>query len=417
MTTPGPSMHDEERRLAELARYEILDSPAEANFDRIVTILLASFDVDFALITFVDTERCWYKAEQGLGVSEMPRGDNMCDVVIRQDGVLVVEDADKWESAGDPDTVAPLLRMGLRFYIGAPVRSSTGIKVGTVCAVGARPHAVTDAERRIVDALAGIVSEELEMRLAAKRLAEADEALRAVNRRLEDANRNKSDFLASMSHELRTPLNGILGASELLEQELFGGLNEKQAEYVHDINRTGRHLLSLINDVLDLSKVEAGQLSLQREPLDVGAFMEGCASVVRAYAATKRLSLRVSPPARPVTFDVDERRLKQVACNLLSNAVKFTPEGGEVRFEAEAGDGAVAFHVQDEGPGIASEYNDRIFEQFFRLSNDHEGTGLGLPVARQLVDLHGGRIWMESAPGAGSTFSFAVPRRAPELRD
>ena len=407
------AMHDEELRLAELARYEILDSPAEANFDRIVTILLSAFDVDFALITFVDTDRCWYKSEQGLGVSEMPRSDNMCDVVIRQDGVLAVEDA----TAADPDMVAPLLRMGLRFYIGAPVRSSAGIKVGTVCAVGARPHVVSEAQRAIVESLAGIVSEELEMRLAAKRLAEADEALRAVNRQLEDANRNKSDFLASMSHELRTPLNGILGASELLEQELFGRLNEKQAEYVHDINRTGHHLLSLINDVLDLSKVEAGQLSLQRESLDLHAFMEGCASVVRAYVATKRLSLNVVPPPEPVAFDADERRLKQVACNLLSNAVKFTPEGGAVRFQAEAGDGSVTFHVTDEGPGIPAEYHDRIFEQFFRLSNDHEGTGLGLPVARQLVELHGGSIWMESGPGAGSQFSFAIPKNAPEPRN
>lgn len=404
----GATMTDhqsESQRLAELERYQILDSPPEVTFDRVVAITLAVFDVDFALITFVDRERCWYKAELGLGVSEMPRSDNMCDVVIRQDDVYVVPDA----QAAPPEDVQPLLKLGFRFYAGAPVRAATGVKIGTVCAVGKHPREVTDAERRILAALADIVSEDLELRLAGQRMAEAEDALRSLNEQLQAASQNKSEFLASMSHELRAPLNGILGASEMLSQGIFGDLTAKQREYVHDIHQSGQHLLSLINDVLDLSRIEAGQVELQRETLGVSEFMEACASMVRGMAMTQSLHFAMSPPAEAATIDADERRLKQAACNLLSNAVKFSPEGGRVTFSAWREQGDVVFLVDDEGPGIPEEHRERIFEQFFRLPGDHEGTGLGLPVARQLVELHKGRIWFESKPGRGSQFYFSVP--------
>lgn len=396
---------DEQQRLAELQRYEILDTPAEATFDRIVTILLAVFDVDFALVTFVDQDRCWYKAELGLGVSEMPRSDNMCDVVIRQNGVFTIPDTHE----ASAEIAEPLLRMGFRFYAGAPIQTSGGIKVGTVCAVGRDPHVLSDAERTVLSSLADIVAQELDLRLAARKLEETDAELRTVNRQLEAASQNKSAFLASMSHELRTPLNGILGASELLLQGLFGDLEERQREYVQDIRESGEHLLSLISDVVDLSRVEAGQLGLQAEPLDVALFMEGCAAVVRGFATARKLTFDVEPPSEPVTITADERRLRQVACNLLSNAVKFSREGGAVSFSSWRDDNRVVFAIQDDGPGIAPSDHERIFEQFHRLSSDHEGTGLGLTLARQLVELHGGQIWLESEEGKGSRFYFSVP--------
>jgi two-component system, sensor histidine kinase len=402
---PDALSQTERQRLDELARYEILDSPPEATFDRVVAIIMAVFKVDFALITLVDRDRCWYKAELGLGVSEMSRADNMCDVVIRQDGVFVVRDA----AMANPKVVAPLLRLNFRFYAGAPIRTTGGIKIGTVCAVGREPRDVTDEEQMILAAMADIVSDELEFRLAGRKMAEADQALRELNRQLEAANRNKSEFLASMSHELRTPLNGILGASELLEQGLFGPLNDKQREYVHDISESGTHLLSLINDVLDLSRIEAGQVELQRETLDVSHLMESCAAVVRGLALAKSIDLEVIPPPDALDLTADERRIKQVACNLLSNAVKFTAPGSKIRFEAQRDGDGVTFIVEDEGPGIPVEHQERIFEQFYRLSGDREGTGLGLPVAKQLVELHGGRIWLESEPGKGSRFLFDIP--------
>ncbi len=406
--TNDPGNDAEERRLAEIADYAILDSPAEANFDRVAGIVAAVFNVEFAMITLVDRDRCWYKAQVGLGYTEMPRAHNMCDTVIQHDDVYVVEDAN---SAAE-ELVHPLLRLGMRFYAGAPIRSGGGTTIGTICAVGSHPRTVTERERGILESLAEVVRDELELRRASQRIAESDEALRLLNHQLEAASRNKSEFLSSMAHELRAPLNGILGASENLLQGLFGTMNDRQQEYVQGIHASGRHLLSLINDVLDLSRIEAGQVELHREVLDVARFMEDCASMVRGIAAARPVQLTVNLPSDAIAIEADERRLKQVGCNLLSNAVKFSPMNGEVRFSGWTAAGETVFVVEDEGPGIASDDQERIFDQFFRLPGDHEGSGLGLAVARQLVELHGGRIWLESAAGSGSRFFFAVPASA-----
>jgi signal transduction histidine kinase len=392
-------------RLAALERLEVLDTEPEATFDRVVAIVAATLEVPIAMITLVDRERCWYKAEVGLGRSEMARSDNMCDTVIRQDGVYVVNDA----HAAPRDDVLPMLKLGVRFYVGVPLRTSDGVKVGTLCAVGAHPRKVTERETHILTALAEIVGSDLELRLTARRMAQAEEAMRRLNQQLGIANQNKSDFLASMSHDLRTPLNGILGASELLAQGICGALNEKQQEYVQDIHRSGAHLLAQINDILDLSRIEAGQIELHREPLDVAAFMESCAAVVRGLATTRSLELRVVAPAEPTVLSADERRLKQVACNLLSNAVKFAPGHSAVGFRASREGDGVTFVVEDEGPGIPLEFRERVFERFFRVPSEQEGTGLGLPLARRLVELHGGRLWLEGEARSGNRFCFSVP--------
>jgi signal transduction histidine kinase len=237
----------------------------------------------------------------------------------------------------------------------------------------------------------------------------AEESMRWLNKKLEEASRHKSEFLANLSHELRTPLNAVLGASELLAEGLFGQLNEKQTEYVQDIHESGTHLLSLINDVLDLSKVEAGKLDLQLSHFDVRSLMESSAVIVRERAAGKSIEFNVVPPPEEVVVEADERKIKQIVYNLLSNAVKFTPENGRVVFSAHRDGAEVVLVVEDNGPGVAAEFRERIFEEFFQTSSDQEGTGLGLPLAKRLVELHGGRIWLESEEGQGSRFSFAIP--------
>lgn len=405
MDDTWPRAPGELERVAALEHYDILDSPREASFDRVVEAVSALFDVEVAMITFVERDRSWYKAELGMGVSEMPRTDNMCDATMSQDGVLVINDA----NLAPREQVLPLLRKGFRFYAGAPLRTRDGTKIGTVCAVGRRPREVTPRERTILLHLADIVIDELELRLAARRMAEADRALRELNRRLEVANRNKTEFLASMSHELRTPLNGILGASELLGQGLFGEMNAKQREYVADIYQSGTHLLRLIEDILSLSRIEAGQVELQEEDLDVASYMESCVTVVRGVIGAKALTLNVGIPDERLTIRGDERRLTQVGCNLLSNAIKFSPERSAISFRAWRDGSQAVFTVEDNGPGIPLEFQDRVFEQFFRAPTDHEGTGLGLSLAKQLVELHGGTIWVESEPGRGSMFYFSLP--------
>jgi signal transduction histidine kinase len=232
---------------------------------------------------------------------------------------------------------------------------------------------------------------------------------------LEAASRHKSEFLANMSHELRTPLNAIIGFSEVLGERMFGELNEKQAEYVDDILSSGRHLLALINDILDLSKVEAGRMELELSRFDLPAAIGGAVILVRERANRHGLGLDVSVDDRLGLFVGDERKIRQVLLNLLSNAVKFTPEGGRIAVRAIPADGAVEISVSDTGIGIAAEDQEAIFQEFRQVGTDYarkrEGTGLGLALARRFVDLHGGRLWVKSRPGEGSTFTFTIPVR------
>jgi signal transduction histidine kinase/DNA-binding response OmpR family regulator len=238
-------------------------------------------------------------------------------------------------------------------------------------------------------------------------------------RRLEDqsaeltvASRHKSEFLASMSHELRTPLNAIIGFSEVLLERMFGELNDRQDEYLHDIHSSGRHLLALLNDILDLSKVEAGQMVLEPTVFGAREVLEHCAGLVRERATRHDIALRVDVDDDVETVEADELRFRQVVLNLLSNAVKFTPDRGRVTVRAFRTAGEVAVTVTDTGAGVPEEDRERIFESFqqgTRAPGNQEGTGLGLTLCRRIVALHGGRMWLESEVGEGSTFGFALP--------
>jgi signal transduction histidine kinase len=232
---------------------------------------------------------------------------------------------------------------------------------------------------------------------------------------IEAANRHKSEFLANMSHELRTPLNAIIGFSEVLGERMFGELNEKQAEYTDDILSSGRHLLSLINEILDLSKVEAGRMELELATFDLPLAIDNARTFVRERATKHGINLDVTVDERLGDFVGDERKIKQILLNLLSNAVKFTPEGGRIGINARQADGSVEISVSDTGIGISPEDQAKIFEEFRQVGGDYahkkEGTGLGLTLAKKFVELHGGRIWVESEVGKGSTFSFTLPER------
>ena len=239
-----------------------------------------------------------------------------------------------------------------------------------------------------------------------------NDELRRLYGELETASRHKSEFLANMSHELRTPLNAIIGFSQVLRQRMFGEINEKQEEYLDDILSSGNHLLSLINDVLDLSKVEAGQVELEVASFSLREALERGVVMVRERAADSGVGLSLELPTDVDIVEGDERRLRQVVFNLLSNAVKFTPAGGSVDVATERVGEEVQVSVTDTGPGIAPEDQERIFEEFQQTDvgvTEREGTGLGLALSRRLVELHGGRIWVESEPGRGSRFVFTLP--------
>ena len=232
---------------------------------------------------------------------------------------------------------------------------------------------------------------------------------------LETTSQHKSEFLANMSHELRTPLNAIIGFSQVLREEMFGDVNAKQEEYLDDILASAYHLLSLINDVLDLSKVEAGHIELEMQPFSLRDALESGVVMVRERAsdADVRVELSVDPAIDPV--EGDERRIRQVVFNLLANAVKFTPSGGAVDVSASRSNGEVRISIADTGPGVAVEDRERIFQEFQQTDAGvalREGTGLGLALSKRLVELHGGRIWVDSELGVGSTFVFTLPARS-----
>jgi CheY-like chemotaxis protein/nitrogen-specific signal transduction histidine kinase len=247
------------------------------------------------------------------------------------------------------------------------------------------------------------------------------------NRQLEEASRMKSEFLANMSHELRTPLNAIIGFSEVLKDGLMGELSAQQNEYINDIFSSGIHLLSLINDILDLSKVEAGKMTLELEALQVASLLHAGLQVVREKAMAHRLKLSSKVEDGLNEVWLDERKVKQILYNLLSNAVKFTPEGGEVRVAArrvgrEAVPGGsfadyLELGVSDTGIGISAEDQARLFQPFTQidstLARRYEGTGLGLAMVKRLAELHGGAVAIQSAPKTGSTFTVWLPWRGP----
>ena len=241
----------------------------------------------------------------------------------------------------------------------------------------------------------------------------ANKALEVANRELEMASRNKSDFLANMSHELRTPLNAVIGFSEVLHEQMFGELNERQLAYVEDIHAAGKHQLSLINDVLDLAKIEAGKLELELSEVDVPNVLRGAVSMHSERASRGGIELALSTEPDEIVVMADARRVRQVVFNLLSNAVKFTPAQGRVEISAHVKDGHVEVAVADTGHGIPPDELETIFQEFEQTAEGKvtEGTGLGLPLSRKLVELHGGRLWVESDVGRGSTFRFTLPVR------
>jgi signal transduction histidine kinase len=242
-----------------------------------------------------------------------------------------------------------------------------------------------------------------------------NDELDRLYRELETTSAHKSEFLASMSHELRTPLNAIIGFSQVLRERMFGELNAKQEEYLDDILSSASHLLALINDVLDLSKVEAGQVELEKVPFSLKESLERGVVMVRERATTGGVRIVLVADPELGLVNGDERRIRQVIFNLLSNAVKFTPAGGAVDVSAAQMNGEVRVAVADTGPGLATEDHERIFEEFQQTElgvEQREGTGLGLALSKRLVELHGGRIWVESEVGSGSTFVFTLPARS-----
>jgi signal transduction histidine kinase/CheY-like chemotaxis protein len=334
-------------------------------------------------------------------------------VRIRLDETFMGQAAARGEVAQAPDLEAEppdphvdaLLRHGWRSMVAVPLRREEEI-VGALVVRRKTPGALAPQTVDLLETLAN-------QSVVAIHNARVYGELERKTRELEVASQHKSEFLASMSHELRTPLNAVIGFSDVLLDRMFGELNERQDEYVRDIRSSGRHLLELINEILDLSKVEAGQMELDVDSVALEELITHGVAMVRERAGRHGIALACEVEPGLGTAQGDELKLKQVVLNLLSNAVKFTPDGGSVTISARRVGDEAHVSVADTGIGIAPEEQERIFEAFQRggraARTSAEGTGLGLTLSRRIVALHGGRLWMQSEPGVGSTFSFAIP--------
>ena len=258
-------------------------------------------------------------------------------------------------------------------------------------------------------------TQELEQK--SQELASTNLSLEEAVRAAEVANQAKSDFLASMSHELRTPLNAIIGFSQVLADETFSKLDESEREYAKYIYESGNHLLSLINDILDLSKIEAGKMELELAPVRIKDLLEASLVMIKekAFNHGVKLVTDIANDLEELEVMADERKLKQITFNLLSNAIKFTPDGGQITIEGKKEGKQLVVSVSDTGVGIAPEEQEKVFEEFYQTKDGSKtktpGTGLGLPLTKRFVEMHGGNIWVESELGKGSTFTYTIPIR------
>ncbi len=337
-------------------------------------------------------------------VTTMRKGQGVTTQVVERREPVQIPDIAA-EGAYDSPIRRPLIEAGHRALLGVPLLSEDEV-IGVLAVTRKTPG---EFEPETVRLLATFATQSALAIQNARLFLEIEDK----SRQLEVASQHKSEFLANMSHELRTPLNAIIGFSEVLAEGMFGEINDKQAEYLRDILDSGRHLLSLINDILDLSKIEAGRMELELDDFDLPGAVDNALTLVRERAGRRGIALGRAIDGRVGVIRADERKIKQVLLNLLSNAIKFTPEGGRVDVRAAANDTLVEVSVADTGVGIAPEDQEAVFEEFRQVgtaATKIEGTGLGLALSRKFIELHGGRIWVKSEVGVGSTFTFTLPR-------
>jgi two-component system cell cycle sensor histidine kinase PleC len=293
-------------------------------------------------------------------------------------------------------------------------QSGGHVNVGTdITAIKAQEAALTDNQHALEKTVTDLETSRRKLQEQARQLVDLAEKYAAEKTRAETANRSKSEFLANMSHELRTPLNAIIGFSEMMEAGIFGPLgSDKYKEYSTDIRASGQHLLELINDILDMSKIEAGRMTLEKQQLDLPKVIEESLRLVSGRADVASVKIVDQMSALP-PVEGDKRAIKQVMLNLLSNAIKFTPAGGEIRLRGSAQGGFISISVEDTGIGIPASALPKIGRPFEQVENQHskthKGTGLGLALSRSLVELHGGSLEIRSTEGVGTTVSFTLP--------
>ena len=401
-------------RLEALRETRLLDTPAEESFDRLTRLAVRLVRVPVAFVSLVDEDRDFYKSHCGFGeplsVVRQLEGTTFCHYAIASETPLVIPD-----TRADPvfRHVPTVESLGIAAYAGVPIRDYAGHALGSFCAVDFQPRDWTEGDIEVLTELA--------------RSAEREIELRRFARQADQANLAKSRFLTNMSHEIRTPINAILGYAELLDVGVAGPLAPGQQGYVDRINLSARHLVGLVNEILDLAKVEAGELVVFPDAQSVRISADSAISMVAPQAAAKGIEPRLEDATRRVNdrYWGDADRVRQILVNLLSNAVKFTDPGGRVllrsRVANEPPRGAtlpgtgpwMAIEVEDSGIGIAAADQERVFDPFTQVDDAKTrrqgGTGIGLTISRKLARVMGGDLTLRSAPGEGSCFTLWLP--------
>ena len=405
---PARLPDDETERLAKLRRYRILDTPPEAAFDRITRIVAKTIGVEIALVSLVDEARQWFKSRYGVDAEETPRDWAFCAHAILGDETFVVEDASKDARFKDNPLVtdAP----SIRFYAGAPLTTHDGFKLGTLCAIDSKPQSLSDDHQQLLEDLAHLVIDEMELRIAlAGALNQA-----AEEQRLRTAH---DDFLNTVSHELRTPLTSINGTLGLIDGGIAGELPEDVRNLITIASRNTKTLLTLINDLLDIQKLDSGAISFDFGVVDPKLLVTETAENMQSYAEGSTVEIHCEAGGAVPAIVGDHDRLRQALTNIVSNAVKFSPEGGTVTMNVTKAGNRVRIEVHDDGPGIPKTFQSRLFDRFSQAAPRTpdeakiKGSGLGLAITKAIVEAHQGQITFETGPKKGTTFQIALPIR------
>ena len=412
---------DEDERIIALRDLDILDTEFEPAYDAIVQLASIICQAPIVSINLVDTDRQWSKASVGGIDLSSPRDASFCAHTILYDEMLVVEDTHKDERFHDNPLVSGI--PNIRFYAGQPLLTPSGHAVGALCVIDRQPRQLSDDQRAALQALGRQAAILFELRVRSKQLeAEVIERQRAVaeaqaaHALADAASQAKSDFLSSMSHELRTPLNSVIGFSRTLQRNRQGNLRPPDLQYLSRIEANGVHLLNVINDVLDIAKVEAGRLTADISDVDLGILIRETVHELEGRVLGEQgsaVQLLADIPAGLLPLPTDAMRLKQMIINLVGNALKFTARGHvRVRVVADNDGHASRIDVEDTGIGIPLDRQQAIFEAFQQASDDtaekYGGTGLGLAITKGFAEMLGYRVTIQSVPGEGSTFSIRL---------
>lgn len=394
----APITEDEKARLRALKELDILDTVEEAAYDDLTYLAAQICDAPIALVSLIDEDRQWFKSHHGLDARETPRDVAFCAHAIHGEEVFIVEDSDKDERFHDNPLVTGAPHV--KFYAGKPLYLEGKHPVGTLCIIDDHAREISKEQLRALEALARQVVTQLELRLKLKQLKVLDDT--------------KDEFISMVSHELRTPLTSIVGSLTLLTQSMQDQLGPEAASMAVIARRNSVRLINIVNDILDVAKVDAGKLELLLEHAPLNKTVKDAVESNKPFAKYCRCSLETDLSATDgIALSMDRGRIIQVLNNLISNAAKFTKNNDTILVSSSIDDGFARVSVTDHGPGIPEEQRDDIFNRFAKTSSNINqklpGTGLGLNLCKSIIEKHNGKIGFTTEVGVGSTFYFRLP--------